>query len=132
MPRTSPSDDTISVTTRPQPPCRFTSRRNAVSVMPAIGATTNGEARLTLPIFTSVGSHIGGIDFDADRLANQVYRQHETCMGALANEAADDPLQRSVRNLDHHPLADHRAGIVGELALDELADAVDFLFGNRR
>ena len=37
------SDETISVTTRPQPPCRFTRRRNAVSVMPAIGATTNGE-----------------------------------------------------------------------------------------
>jgi hypothetical protein len=51
MPRTRPSDDTISVTTRPQPPCRFTSRRNAESVIPAIGATTNGESSVTLPIF---------------------------------------------------------------------------------
>ena len=51
MPRTRPSDDTISVTTRPQPPCRLTRRRNAVSVMPAMGATTNGEASVTLPIF---------------------------------------------------------------------------------
>ena len=43
MPRTSPSDDTISVTTRPHPPWRLTRRRNAVSVMPAIGATTSGD-----------------------------------------------------------------------------------------
>src|SRR5262249_30935498 len=51
MPRTSPSELTISVTTRPQPPWRFTRRRNAVSVMPAIGATTNGVSRFTEPIF---------------------------------------------------------------------------------
>ena len=51
MPRTRPSDETISVTTRPQPPCRLTRRRNAVSVMPAIGATTNGEVNSTEPIF---------------------------------------------------------------------------------
>ena len=42
MPRTSPSELTISVTTRPHPPRRFTRRRNAVSVMPAIGASANG------------------------------------------------------------------------------------------
>ena len=34
MPRTRPSELTISLTTRPQPPWRLTSRRNAVSVMP--------------------------------------------------------------------------------------------------
>ena len=51
IPRTSPSELTISVTTRPQPPWRLTSRRNAVSVMPAIGATANGDGRVTLPIF---------------------------------------------------------------------------------
>src|SRR5262245_4657149 len=56
MPRTSPSELTISVTTRPQPPCRLTRRRNAVSVMPAIGATANGDCSSTLPmrIWTSV------------------------------------------------------------------------------
>jgi hypothetical protein len=39
MPRTSPSELTISVTTSPHPPFRFTRRRNAVSVIPAIGAS---------------------------------------------------------------------------------------------
>ena len=39
IPRTSPSELTISVTTRPQPPWRFTRRRKAVSVIPAIGAS---------------------------------------------------------------------------------------------
>ena len=42
MPRTSPSELTISVTTRPHPPSRFTRRRKAVSVIPAIGASANG------------------------------------------------------------------------------------------
>src|SRR5688572_1014864 len=51
MPRTSPSELTISVTTRPQPPWRFTRRRNAVSVMPAIGATAKGDASSIDPIF---------------------------------------------------------------------------------
>src|SRR6516162_2466118 len=50
MPRTRPSELTISVTTRPHPPWRLTSRRNAESVMPAIGAMAKGEARLTEPI----------------------------------------------------------------------------------
>jgi len=31
------------VTTSPHPPWRFTRRRNAVSVMPAIGATAKGD-----------------------------------------------------------------------------------------
>src|SRR5262245_22286889 len=50
MPRTSPSALTISVTTRPQPPCRFTRRRNAESVMPAIGAMAYGDGSWTEPI----------------------------------------------------------------------------------
>src|SRR5262245_23893298 len=54
MPRTSPSELTISVTTRPQPPCRLTRRRNAVSVMPAIGAIASGDVRSTVPIRISV------------------------------------------------------------------------------
>src|SRR5579864_362239 len=51
MPRTDPSALTISVTTSPQPPFRFTSRRNAVSVMPAIGASATGWVRAIWPIF---------------------------------------------------------------------------------
>ena len=51
IPRTMPSLLTISVTTRPQPPCRFTRRRKLVSVMPAIGATTSGDSRRMLAIF---------------------------------------------------------------------------------
>ena len=50
MPRTSPSLLTISVTTSPQPPWRLTRRRKAVSVMPAIGATTSGDSSATLPM----------------------------------------------------------------------------------
>ena len=55
MPRTSPSLLTISLTTSPQPPWRFTRRRKAVSVMPAIGETTSGEESSTEPIFMSGG-----------------------------------------------------------------------------
>src|SRR5262245_25593414 len=51
IPRTSPSELTISVTTRPQPPCRLTSRRNAVSVMPAMGATPRAGSMGRGPIF---------------------------------------------------------------------------------
>src|SRR3954471_21724768 len=56
MPRTSPSELTISVTTSPQPPRRLTRRRNAESVMPAIGASANGGARSMEPIFIRRGS----------------------------------------------------------------------------
>ena len=48
MPRTRPSELTISVTTSPHPPCRLTRRRNAVSVMPAIGATPTGACERNL------------------------------------------------------------------------------------
>ena len=85
MPRTSPSELTISVTTRPQPPCRFTRRRNAVSVMPAIGASANGDARSTEPIFmgqsratvqsAQYALDVRGIDFDAHGLADQIDRR---------------------------------------------------------
>src|SRR5512132_1633422 len=51
MPRTRPSELTISLTTRPQPPWRLTRRRNAVSVMPAIGATPSAGSTGSGPIF---------------------------------------------------------------------------------
>ena len=55
MPRTSPSLLTISDTTSPHPPWRFTRRRNAVSVMPAMGETTNGDSSSIDPIFKTLG-----------------------------------------------------------------------------
>ena len=40
----------------------------------------------------SVGLDVGGVDFDADRLADQVDRQHEPRVGVLAHQPADDAL----------------------------------------
>src|SRR5688572_30361099 len=53
-------------------------------------------------------------------------------MGTLTNEATDHALERSMRHLHHHALSNHRARVVGQVALNELSDAVDLLFGNRR
>src|SRR6185436_13989551 len=77
MPRTSPSELTISVTTSPQPPRRLTSLRNAVSVMPAMGASATGSVRDTWPIFMSVRPHVGGVDFDRYALPDQLDGQHQ-------------------------------------------------------
>ena len=82
MPRTSPSELTISVTTSPQPPRRFTSRRKAVSVIPAIGASANDGATFTVAdlhdaVDRQYGLHVGGVDFDADRLADQIHREDQ-------------------------------------------------------
>src|SRR5471032_1806125 len=135
MPRTSPSALTISVTTRPQPPWRFTRRRNAVSVIPAIGAMAKGDCRFTEPIFMncSVRFHVRRVDFDADRLADQVHREHEPRLQrVLAHQPSDDAAQRAVRHLDHHPLVNHGARVVLQLAADEHPDAVELAFGNRR
>src|SRR5262245_29219726 len=133
MPRTRPSDDTISVTTRPQPPWRLTRRLNAVSVIPAIGATTNGDVSSTEPIFMSrsIGTDVGSIDLDADRLTNQIHRQHETRFLALPNQAANHASQRTVHDFDNHPFSNHRTRIVREIALDEPANAVDLPVGDR-
>src|SRR5690606_29249639 len=94
MPRTRPSLLTISDTTSPQPPCRLTRRRKAVSVIPAMGETTNGESRSTDPIFISGWPDIGGIHFDAHGLADEVDGEDEPGVHALANEPADDAAQR--------------------------------------
>ena len=59
MPRTSPYELTISVTTSPQPPLRFTRRLKALSVMPAMGASANGGTISTEPIFMLVGLPYG-------------------------------------------------------------------------
>ena len=119
MPRTSPSELTISVTTRPQPPLRFTRRRNAVSVMPAIGASANGGARSIEPIFiadslswsvvrglvrpvdqSSISPHVGGVHFDAHGLADRVHGEHQPRVRPLADQTADDALQRTVDDFD--------------------------------
>src|SRR5262245_29166741 len=110
MPRTRPSALTISVTTRPQPPWRLTRRRKAVSVMPAIGAMANGEARFTAPIFMElVRFGVGRVDLDRHRLTDQIDRQHEAGpMRVLPHQPADDAFERTVNDFDHHAFADHR------------------------
>src|SRR5687767_9869572 len=147
MPRTSPSEDTISVTTRPQPPCRLTRRRKAVSVIPAIGATTNGEGRLTLPIFMDlwrvstgrvppdvplVRSNVGSIDLDAHRLSDQIDGQDQPRLVVLTHEPAVDSLERAVDDFDHHPFADHRARVIRQVGFDKLPNPVDLVLRNRR
>src|SRR5207244_13143889 len=101
MPRTRPSELTISVTTRPQPPGRVTRRRNAVSVMPAMGATAKGHASVVGPIFIlyfvatvrsgsgceSVRLHVAGVDFDRHGLPDQINREDESrAVGVLAHQ----------------------------------------------
>src|SRR5438067_1190774 len=110
MPRTSPSALTISVTTRPQPPCRFTKRRKAVSVMPAIGAMANGDSKSTAPIFmTLIRLHVGRVDFDADRLANQIDGKYEPrARSILAGQPPDYTAERPVRHFHHHPFVNER------------------------
>src|SRR5262245_28608989 len=134
IPRTSPSDETISVTTRPQPPCRFTRRRKAVSVMPAIGATTNGDGSSIDPIFMagSVGPDVGGIDFNADGLSDEIHRQHQTSLVVLAHQASNDSGQRTVYDLDHHAFPNHRTRIVCEVALHQTTNSVYLLLGYGR
>ena len=80
----------------------------------------------------SVGLDVGGVDFDADALADEVDRQDEPCVRALADEAADNAFERAVRHFDHHSFANQRAGIVLQIAFEQAADAFDFVIGNRR
>src|ERR1700724_1935125 len=137
MPRTSPSALTISVTTRPQPPWRFTSRRNAVSVMPAIRAMANGETRSTDPILIkaqlSVWLHVRRVDVDRHGLADQVHGQHKARVRCvLPQQPADHAAQRPVDDFHHHPLVNHRARVILQLAADQDPDALELVLGNRR
>src|SRR5262249_27298432 len=133
IPRTSPSELTISVTTNPHPPCFLTRRRNAESVMPAMGASAKGDARSTVPIFIRlIGFHIRGIDFDADGLADQINRQHEARLrGVFAHQAPDDALERTVHDFDHHAFVNERTRIVLQLAADQQTNAVELVVGDR-
>src|SRR5262245_49263909 len=74
--------------------------------------------------------HVRRVDFHADSLADQLDRNHEARVRALAHETADDAFQRAVLHLDHHAFANHRAGVVLQIAFDEPADAVDLVLGN--
>src|SRR5580765_2541814 len=128
MPRTSPSELTISVTTRPHPPWRLTRRRNAVSVMPAMGAIANGDGSVTGPIRMSVRLHVRRVDFDADGLADQIHRQDEPRLWrVLPHQPADDALERTVRDFDHHAFVNHRAGIKLQLAANQQPDALQLV-----
>src|SRR5688572_5227486 len=128
IPRTSPSELTISLTTSPQPPRRLTSRRKAVSVMPAMGASANGCDSVIVPIFTSISLDVRRVHFDAHRLANQIDGQHQARVGPLSDQPPDHPLQRPVRHFDHHPFADERTGIELQFALDQPPDRVNLTF----
>src|SRR6187455_3435209 len=138
IPRTSPSELTISLTTRPHPPFRFTSRRNAVSVMPAIGARANGGVRSIDPIFISswtsgtlIRFHIRRVDFDADCLTDEINREHQPSVRAFSQQSSDDPLQRSVDHFHHHSFVNERARIELQIALNQPADPFDLEFGDR-
>src|SRR5215813_8528973 len=79
---------------------------------------------------SSIRSHVGRVYFNAHRLTDQIHRQDETRTCALSNESANDTPQRSVDDLDHHALADHRAWIIGKFTVYQRADTFDFVLGN--
>src|SRR6185503_6597611 len=154
MPRTSPSELTISLTTRPHPPCGFTRRRNAVSVMPAIGASAKGGVRSMRPIFISTANlrlpkhfwhpwhpwhwrhslirlHVRRIDLDADRLTDEVHRKNQAGVRTLPQQPADDAPERAVDDLDHHPFVNQRTGIELKIRLNQPSNAVDLEIRDR-
>src|SRR5258707_347522 len=64
--------------------------------MPAIGATENGDGRSTDPIFISVRLHVGGVEFNADRLADEIDRHHDHGLWrVLPDEPADEAAQQA-------------------------------------
>ena len=140
MPRTSPSELTISVTTSPQPPCRFTSRRKAVSVMPAIGASANGCDEIDACQFSSVftrsacTSHVArhyepyvrGVHFDADGLADQIDRRAPAARARpFRTSRPTTPLSGPWTTSTIMPSRISGHGIELQVALDQPADAVD-------
>src|SRR4051812_46172581 len=133
IPRTRPSELTISVTTSPQPPWRFTRRRNAVSVMPAMGATAKGDESSIFLIFTASSRlHIRRIHFDADAPPDEIDRQDETRLRSLPRQAPDNAFERAMRDFDERAGLDRRARIEGQRALDQGPDALDFVIRHGR
>ena len=94
-----------------------------------MGASANDGATSTLPIFISLEPskrfHVGGIDFDADRLADQIHRQDQPRVGALAHQPSRTPFNGPCVTSTIIAFPDQRARIVLQVALDQPADAVD-------
>src|SRR5262245_55163743 len=82
-------------------------------------------------VFGLVGSDVGGVDFDADTLSDQVDGEDQPGMSALSDEAANDAFERAVLHLDHHPLSYQGTRVVLQVAFDQTAYPVDFMVGNR-
>src|SRR5262245_13846164 len=110
--------------------------------MPAIGAMAKGEGSSTDPILIRsskaepaelaekpnhstcsacsavlIRFHISCVDFDRDRLTDQIDGQDEPrALGVLAHQPSDDPPQRPICDFDHHPFVNHRTGIELQIA----------------
>ena len=76
--------------------------------------------------------HVRCVYFHAHCLADQIYRQDQPRVCALAGQTAEHALERTACDFDHFPFADERAWVVLEIALHQAADAVDLRFGDRR
>jgi hypothetical protein len=73
---------------------------------------------------------IAGIDFHRDALPDQIYRQHEAgLLSVLPKEPSNDAPQRTVSDLDHHALSDHRTGVVRQRTA-EMADVETLVKNN--
>src|SRR5829696_6538153 len=79
----------------------------------------------------SVRLHIRSVDFHADRLTDQIDREHQPRMSGLAYEPPGHALQRSGNHFDHLALTNERARVVLQLAFDEAANPVDLLLRDR-
>src|SRR5262249_32631268 len=99
----------------------------------ARAASTARSARVahSLRSFASVSTYIGRVDFDTDGLSDQIHREHEPRVRTLPRQAADDPLQGTVRHFHHHPLTNERARIELQIALHQPPDGLDLVLGNR-
>ena len=77
-------------------------------------------------IMRSVRAHVGRVDLGAHGLPDQIDRQHESRMRALANQATHDAPEWPVHHFDSGTLGDQRARIVLQLTLHESTDTLDF------
>ena len=139
MPRTSPSELTISVTTSPQPPLRLTSRRNAVSVMPAIGASATGWSSsngadlhwpsLALRARRRRFSYIClvGVVFPLDERLRRAVSSRNFCVSTSRRSSRD-----LLRDLVARPCRTARSfGATARLELEDLIAAASSAIGSR-
>ena len=126
-----PPDDTISVTTRPQPPCRLTRRRRPCrSSRPSAPPRT--DASSTEPIFIcwSIRPHVRRVHFDADGLADQIDRRAKPRLLLFRTRRPITPVSGPCIR---RPCLHESAGTDrGEIALDQTPDAVDLTLWDRR